>query len=64
MIDIQSQRDDRNIPIDKVGIKNLRHPITVLDKGSGFQHTIALINMYVDLPYKYKGTHMREMYSL
>jgi GTP cyclohydrolase I len=58
MIDIQSQRDDRNIPIDKVGIKNLRHPITVLDKDSGLQHTIALINMYVDLPNKYKGTHM------
>lgn len=58
MIDIQSQPDGRNIPIDKVGIKNLRYPITVLDKGSGLQNTIALINMYVDLPYKYKGTHM------
>ena len=58
MIDIQSQRDNRNIPIDKVGIKNLRYPITVLDKGSGLQQTTALINMYVNLPHKYKGTHM------
>lgn len=58
MIDIQNQRDHRNIPIDKVGIKNLRYPITVLDRKSKFQHTVATINMYVDLPEKYKGTHM------
>ncbi|MDM8550782.1 GTP cyclohydrolase FolE2 [Desulfobacterales bacterium HSG2] len=58
MIDIQNQRDYRNIPIDKVGIKNLRYPITVLDRKNGFQHTIASISMYVDLPERYKGTHM------
>ncbi|MBL0717258.1 MAG: GTP cyclohydrolase I FolE2 [Desulfosarcina sp.] len=64
MIDIQNQFDDRNIPIDKVGIKNLRYPITVLDKGSGLQHTVALINMYVDLPNDYKGTHMSRFVEL
>jgi len=58
MIDIQSQPDTRNIPIDKVGIKNLKYPITVLDRNNGLQNTIALINMYVDLPGEYKGTHM------
>ncbi|MFH1155002.1 MAG: GTP cyclohydrolase FolE2 [Pseudomonadota bacterium] len=58
MIDIQKQRDYRNIPIDKVGIKGLRYPIKVLDKTSGFQSTIARINMYVDLPHQCKGTHM------
>ena len=58
MIDIQNQPDDRNIAIDKVGIKNLRYPITVLDRRNGIQHTVASINMYVDLPHKYKGTHM------
>lgn len=58
MKDIQNQRDYRNIPINKVGIKNLRYPITVLDRKNGFQHTVATINMYVDLPHKYKGTHM------
>ena len=58
MKDIQNQRDYRNIPIDKVGIKNLRYPMTVLDRKNGFQHTVASINMYVDLPHKYKGTHM------
>lgn len=58
MKDVQNSQDYRNIPIDKVGIKNLRYPITVLDRKNGLQHTVASINMYVDLPHKYKGTHM------
>ncbi len=56
--DVQNQRDHRNIPIDKVGIKDIRYPITVLDRQNGFQHTVATINMYVDLPHENKGTHM------
>ena len=58
MKDIQNERDHRQIPIDEVGIKNLRYPITVLDKEKGYQHTVATINMYVDLPHRDKGTHM------
>ncbi len=58
MRDIQNERDYRNIPIDKVGIKNLKYPITVLDRRNQIQHTVADINMYVDLPHEYKGTHM------
>jgi GTP cyclohydrolase I len=58
MKDVQNQRDYRNIPIEKVGIKNLRYPITVRDRREGFQNTVASINMYVDLPHQDKGTHM------
>ena len=58
MKDIQNQLDYRNIPIDKVGIKDLKYPITVLDRMNNIQHTVASINMYVDLPHNYKGTHM------
>jgi GTP cyclohydrolase I len=58
MIDVQNRPDDRNMPINKVGIKNLRYPIRVLDRRNQFQNTVALINMYVDLPHDYKGTHM------
>lgn len=58
MIDIQKQPDYRNIPIDKVGIKNLRYPIRILDRAGGFQSTVASIDMYVDLPHYSKGTHM------
>jgi GTP cyclohydrolase IB len=58
MKDVQNLRDDRNIPIEKVGIKNLRYPISVRDRRDGRQTTVASINMYVDLPHEYKGTHM------
>lgn len=58
LIDVANQRDDRNIPIDKVGVKNIRYPIRVLDRANGTQHTVATFNMYVDLPHHFKGTHM------
>jgi len=58
MKDIQNQRDHRNISIDKVGIKEIRYPIKVLDRKNNYQHTVASINMYVDLPHDSKGTHM------
>jgi len=50
--------DHRNIEIDKVGVKNIRYPITVLDKAKGKQRTVASVDMYVNLPRQYKGTHM------
>jgi GTP cyclohydrolase I len=58
MIDIQNQTDHRNQEINKVGVKNIRYPIIVLDKAKGLQHTVASINMYVDLPHRFRGTHM------
>jgi GTP cyclohydrolase I len=56
--DIQNRRDHRKIEINKVGVKNIRYPITVLDKAKGVQVTVAKVNMYVDLPHHFKGTHM------
>ncbi|MBW1996774.1 MAG: GTP cyclohydrolase I FolE2 [Deltaproteobacteria bacterium] len=58
MEDIQNTKDSRNIDIDQVGVKGIRYPITVLDKNVGSQQTVAKINMYVNLPRHYKGTHM------
>jgi len=58
MIDVQNQIDHRNINVDKVGVKDIRYPITVMDKTNGNQHTVASINMYVNLPREFKGTHM------
>ncbi len=56
--DVQASRDSRQLPINKVGIKSIRHPVKVLDKSGGVQHTIATFNMYVGLPHNFKGTHM------
>lgn len=58
MKDIQSQPDHRRINIRKVGVKNISYPITVLDKSQKFQKTVATVNMYVNLPHHFKGTHM------
>jgi len=51
-------KDDRQIPIKKVGVKGLRYPITLRDKAQGTQHTTAVVNLYADLPHDFKGTHM------
>ena len=56
--DVQNSADSRQIAINKVGIKSIRHPIKVQDKSEGVQHTIAVFNMYVGLPHNFKGTHM------
>lgn len=58
MKDIQNQPDYRRISIKKVGVKNIFYPITVLDKEKKTQKTIATVNMYVNLPHHFKGTHM------
>nr|WP_319395235.1 GTP cyclohydrolase FolE2 [uncultured Desulfobacter sp.] len=64
LIDMQNQPDFRNIPIDKVGIKGLKHPVIVRDKAKGSQSTVAEVNMYVDLPHQCKGTHMSRFVEL
>ncbi|MFO7650946.1 MAG: GTP cyclohydrolase FolE2 [bacterium] len=46
------------LPIDKVGVRGLRYPVVLLDKAYRRQHTVARINMYVDLPQQYRGTYM------
>ena len=56
--DVQASPDTRQIPIDKVGIKGIRHPVRVGDRNRREQHTVATFNMYVNLPHNFKGTHM------
>ncbi|MEJ2059767.1 MAG: GTP cyclohydrolase FolE2 [Gammaproteobacteria bacterium] len=56
--DVQATADTRQIAINKVGIKDIRHPIRVADRSGGEQHTIATFSMYVNLPKHFKGTHM------
>ena len=56
--DVQSSADTRHIAINKVGIKDIRHPVRVKDRSDGEQQTIANFNMYVNLPHNFKGTHM------
>lgn len=56
--DRQSERDHRELRIDKVGVRGMRFPIQIRDKAHTLQNTVATIGMYVDLPKEFKGTHM------
>lgn len=56
--DVQSEADLRGMPIDKVGVNGVKYPVTVLDKTDKKQRTVADIDMYVDLPKHFRGTHM------
>ncbi|WP_129642930.1 GTP cyclohydrolase FolE2 [Peristeroidobacter agariperforans] len=62
--DVQARADSRRIPINKVGIKDVYHPVRVKDRSAGEQHTIANFNMYVALPHNFKGTHMSRFVEL
>lgn len=61
--DVQSSRDLRNLPINQVGIKDLRFPIT-LKTAEGTQSTVARLTMTVYLPAEQKGTHMSRFVAL
>ena len=56
--DVQNSEDARQIPIDRVGIKDIRHPVIIRERAGGEQNTVAIFNMYVSLPHNFKGTHM------
>jgi len=56
--DVQARADTRQLPINRVGVKEISHPVRVRDRSAGEQHTIASFNMYVSLPHDFKGTHM------
>lgn len=61
--DVQSSVDVRNLPIQQVGIKNLRFPLQ-LSSASGVQATVAMLTMTVYLPADQKGTHMSRFVQL
>jgi len=66
MPDVQASGDTRQVPIDKVGVKDVTYPIRLrvppefagLLGGRDEQTTVATISMYVSLPHYQKGTHM------
>lgn len=61
--DVQSSQDLRNMPINQVGIKDLRFPIRLRDQ-TGEQSTVARLTMTVYLPAEQKGTHMSRFVAI
>lgn len=56
--DVQNAADSRKLAIDQVGIRAIRHPVKIMERAGGVQHTIANFDMTVGLPHHFKGTHM------
>ena len=63
MPDVQSKRDDRALPIEQVGIRGLRHPLTIRTSQGSFP-TVGTFAMDVALPEHVKGTHMSRFIAL
>ncbi len=58
MPDVQSRSDERQVAIDRVGVKEVVYPMRLHTPDGGEQSTVATISMYVALPHTQKGTHM------
>lgn len=58
LVDIQNTQDERNIPIDRVGVRKVKYPMHVRERHNGLQRTVGDFTLTVDLPQEYKGTHM------
>ena len=58
MEDVQNHAPAVPLHIDRVGIRELRLPLLVRDRVNGTQQTVANVELGVDLPSSYKGTHM------
>jgi len=64
MPDVQSTVDTRQIAIQRVGVKAVRHPLTVRTPEGDAQPTIGTWNLDVHLPAEVKGTHMSRFVAL
>ena len=56
--DVQSRPAKVRVAIDCVGIRGFELPLVVRDRAQGRQHTVARVDMGVELPASFKGTHM------
>ncbi len=56
--DVQSSHDSRSLPIQRVGIRGVRHPMRARSVDGTEVMTVATADMYVGLSAEHKGTHM------
>ena len=58
MEDVQRHAPKVPINIDRVGIRGITVPLLVRDRAQGSRQTVARVDLGVDLPASFKGTHM------
>jgi len=57
-IDVHTLETKEGLDLDRVGVRGIRYPISVLDKDAGAQQTVGKVDMFVNLPRRFKGAHM------
>ncbi|MFH1126680.1 MAG: GTP cyclohydrolase FolE2 [archaeon] len=58
MIDVQRSGDERNVELDKVGVRDVGIPLKIKDMSRKFQHVSSKVDCFVNLPHDFRGTHM------
>jgi len=56
--DVAASPDTRGITVQRVGVKDVHLPVRVRRKGAGFDSVLARIDLAVELPHHFRGTHM------
>jgi len=56
--DVAAERDARGITIQRVGVKDVHLPIQVRRQSGGLIGALARIDLAVELPHHFRGTHM------
>lgn len=56
--DLQNSGENHRISIDQVGIRQLKFPFEIMDRGGKPVATVATVSMTVNLAPEFKGTHM------
>lgn len=64
MPDVQSAEDTRHIPIQRVGVRGVRHPLLLSSDDGSVQGSVAQWTLTVALPADQKGTHMSRFMAL
>lgn len=59
--DVQKSKPSIDLPIQRVGITDLKIPIFISEQDGGYQHTVADVDVFVDLDANSKGTHMSRL---
>lgn len=64
MADVQGQSDARAVAIDRVGIRDIRHPVRLTGRDGVSRHSVGEFTMTVALPADRRGTHMSRFVQL
>ena len=59
--DVQKSKPSIDLPIQRVGITELKVPIFISEQDGSYQHTVADVDVFVDLAATSKGTHMSRL---